>query len=68
MGDILRWVFTALNIQGIKTSARVNTLLAAGMGAVVAIFFVAAARYVFGTPHDARDTLPGLSMTHNYGT
>src|SRR3954469_11863898 len=32
-------VFTFLNIQGIKTSARVNALLAAGMGAVVAIFF-----------------------------
>jgi len=45
-------VFTGLNIQGIKTSARVNTLLAAGMGAVVAIFFVAAARYVFRTSHD----------------
>jgi putrescine importer len=45
-------VFTGLNIQGIKTSARVNTLLAAGMGAVVAILFVAAARYVFRTPHD----------------
>jgi putrescine importer len=45
-------VFTGLNIQGIKTSARVNTLLAAGMGAVVAVFFVAAARYVFRTPHD----------------
>jgi amino acid transporter len=45
-------VFTFLNVQGIKTSARVNTLLAAGMGAVVAIFFVAAARYIFGHPHD----------------
>ena len=45
-------VFTGLNIQGIKTSARVNTLLAAGMGAVVAIFFVAAARYIFRNPHD----------------
>src|SRR6201987_3852989 len=45
-------VFTFLNIQGIKTSARVNTLLAAGMGTVVAIFFVAAARYIFGNPHD----------------
>src|SRR6266568_773029 len=45
-------VFTGLNIQGIKTSARVNTLLAAAMGAVVAVFFVAAARYVFGNPHD----------------
>jgi amino acid transporter len=45
------FVFTALNIQGIKTSARVNTLLAAGMGAVVAIFFVAAARYLGSVPH-----------------
>ena len=45
-------VFTGLNIQGIKTSARVNTLLAAGMGAVVAVFLMAAARYVFGNPHD----------------
>src|SRR3989475_2744867 len=45
-------VFTALNIQGIKTSARVNTVLAAGMGAVVAVFFIAAARYIFGNPHD----------------
>lgn len=46
-------VFTALNIQGIKTSARVNSALAAGMGVVIAIFFVAAARYIFGHPHDA---------------
>src|SRR6266571_4302733 len=45
-------VFTSLNIQGIKTSARVNTLLAAGMGAVVTVFFMAAARYIFGNPHD----------------
>jgi putrescine importer len=45
-------VFTGLNIQGIKTSARVNTLLAAGMGAVVAVFFVVAARYIFSNPHD----------------
>jgi putrescine importer len=45
-------VFTALNIQGIKTSARVNSALAAGMGVVIAIFFVAAARYLFGQPHD----------------
>jgi amino acid transporter len=45
-------VFTALNIQGVKTSARVNTGLAMGMGVVIAIFFVAAARYIFGHPHD----------------
>ena len=45
-------VFTALNVQGIKTSARVNSGLAAGMGVVIAVFFVVGARYVFGHPHD----------------
>src|SRR6059058_1610916 len=39
-------VFTWLNIQGVKMSARVNTGLAIAMGVVIAIFFVAAARYV----------------------
>ena len=46
-------LFSGLNIQGIKTSARVNAVLAMGMGVVVAVFFVAAARYVFGGPHGA---------------
>src|SRR5215471_13715868 len=46
-------VFTGMNVQGIKTSARVNTGLAAAMGVVIAIFFVAAARYIFGHPHSA---------------
>ena len=45
-------LFTVLNIQGVKTSARVNAALAAGMGAVIAIFFVAAAHYIIRTPHD----------------
>lgn len=45
-------VFTFLNIQGIKTSARVNTALAAGMGAVVAVFFMVAIRYISSHPHD----------------
>jgi putrescine importer len=45
-------MFTGLNLQGVKTSARVNALLAAGMGAVIAVFFVAAIGYVFGNPHD----------------
>src|SRR5216684_4177150 len=45
-------VFTGLNIQGVKTSAHVNTGLAMGMGVVIAIFFVAAARYIFGQSHD----------------
>jgi putrescine importer len=48
-------VFTALNIQGVKTSARVNTGLAAGMGAVIVIFFLAAAHYIFGHPHNDPD-------------
>ena len=45
-------IFTFLNIQGIKTSARVNTALAAAMGAVVAVFFMVAFRYLLGHPHD----------------
>lgn len=47
------FVFTGLNIQGVKTSARVNAGLAAGMGVVITIFFVTAARYIFGYPHDS---------------
>jgi putrescine importer len=45
-------VFTGLNLRGIRTSARLNSGLAAAMAIVIAIFFVAAARYVFGHPHD----------------
>ena len=45
-------LFTGLNIQGVKTSARVNAGLAAAMGVVIAIFFVTAARYILGIPHD----------------
>src|SRR5215471_5293017 len=46
--------FTLLNITGIKTSARVNAVMAAGMGLVVVVIFVAAARYIFGVPqHEA---------------
>ena len=44
-------VFTLLNLQGIKTSARVNAGLAAGMSAVVVVVFVTTIRYVFGHPH-----------------
>jgi putrescine importer len=45
-------VFTVLNIRGIKTSARINTGMAIAMGAVVVAIFIAAARYIFGAPHD----------------
>ena len=44
-------MFTGLNILGIKASARINTAMAAFMGAVIAVFFVASARYIFGHPH-----------------
>ena len=51
-------LFTILNVQGIKTSARLNALLAAGMGVVVLVFFVAAAAYVAHHPH------PASAFTH----
>src|SRR5207302_3684247 len=44
-------VFTLLNLQGIKTSARVNAGLAAAMSAVVVVVFVTAIRYILGHPH-----------------
>ncbi len=46
-------LFTLLNVQGIKTSARVNALLAAGMALVVLIFFVAASYYIAHHAHTA---------------
>ena len=45
-------IITLLNIQGVKTSARVSTGLGAAMGVVVVIFFIAAARYILGHPHE----------------
>jgi len=44
-------LFTGLNILGIRASARINAGLAAGMGVVIAIFFVSAARFILGHPH-----------------
>jgi putrescine importer len=43
-------VFTLLNIRGIKTSARINAVMAMVMGMVVVAIFVAGARYIFGAP------------------
>jgi putrescine importer len=45
-------MFTLLNIRGVKTSARINSGMAIGMGAVIVVIFVAAARYILGHPHD----------------
>jgi putrescine importer len=46
------FLFTGLNLFGIRTSARINDTLAAAMGIVIVIFLAAAARYVLRTPHD----------------
>jgi putrescine importer len=40
--------FTFLNLGGVKTSARINEVLAAGMTIVVIIFFVFVIRFVWG--------------------
>jgi len=45
-------LFTGLNLFGIRTSARINETLAAGMGVVILVFLAAAARYVLRIPHD----------------
>ena len=39
-------LFTGLNLRGVRTSARVNAVLAAGMGVVIVAFFVSALRYI----------------------
>jgi putrescine importer len=45
-------IFTGLNLFGIRTSARINEILAASMGVVIVIFLAVAVRYVLHTPHD----------------
>lgn len=40
--------FTLLNLRGIKTSARINEVLAAGMTIVVVIFFAFVIRFLWG--------------------
>jgi putrescine importer len=48
-------LFTTLNVQGIKTSARVNAMLAAGIGIVVVVFLVASTLYILHHPHAGPD-------------
>lgn len=45
-------LFTFLNMQGIQTSARINSALVAVMSVVIVLFLAAAARYVHTAPHD----------------
>jgi amino acid transporter len=46
-------LFTVLNLQGVKTSARTNAAIAAGLVLVIVLFFAAAARYLAGVTLDA---------------
>lgn len=41
-------LFTLLNLRGVKASARTNAVLATWMGVVIAVFFIVAARFLFG--------------------
>jgi putrescine importer len=43
--------FTALNLRGVKASARINDVLAAGMTIVVVVFFAFVVRFVWGIEH-----------------
>ena len=54
-------LFTCLNVLGVRTSARINAGLAAAMGVVIFLFFVAAARYVLRAPH-----VPGFLLQPFY--
>lgn len=40
-------LFTALNLRGVETSARINATVAAGLGVVILLFVAAALRYLF---------------------
>jgi putrescine importer len=44
-------MFTFMNVQGIQTSARINSVLAAGMGVVIVLFLVAAMNYLASGSH-----------------
>jgi putrescine importer len=41
-------LFTVMNLRGIKSSARTNSVLAIGMSVVVVLYLVAAVRYLLG--------------------
>jgi amino acid transporter len=43
-------LFTALNLRGVQTSARINKILCAIMGAVILAFFWYTIRYIFHLP------------------
>jgi amino acid transporter len=48
-------LFTFLNLQGVKTSARTNQAIGIGLSVVVLVFLGAAVRYLMGLPLTAAD-------------
>jgi putrescine importer len=48
LATVFAVTFTALNLRAVKTSARINDVLAAGMMIVVVIFFGFVARFLWG--------------------
>jgi amino acid transporter len=48
-------LFTGLNLRGVEASARTNQIIGIGLTAVVALFLVAALRYLLGVHLDAAD-------------
>lgn len=59
-------VFTLLNIRGVKTSARINAVMAMLMGMVVVAIFVAGARYIFGAPQGTISYLTPFYDPHTF--
>ncbi len=53
-------VFTGLNLRGVKASARTNAIIAGGLGVVLLLFIVAAARYLLG------QTLDGAALVRPF--
>jgi len=44
-------MFTALNLNGVETSARINAAMAAALGVVIVLVVIAALRYLFHMQH-----------------
>jgi len=63
-------MFTLLNLRGVKTSARINDVLAGGMCIVVVVFFAFVIRFLWGIHHYGAGffTLPFYDpSTFNFG-
>jgi putrescine importer len=53
-------MFTLLNLNGVETSARINTMMAAALGVVIVLVVIAITRYLLHLPHQPASfyTLP----------